>query len=87
MSYLLFPNQLRRAFYMGCAGEKVYGLRFLHRISRLGQNFDIPGQGSGVTGDVDDPPRGQAGHGGQGSGVTATAGRVQDDDPGMNAFF
>ena len=41
--------------------EQIHRLAFCHLIAQVGQAFDVPGQGGGVAGDVDDALRGHGG--------------------------
>ena len=72
---------------MGAAGEQIKGLCTLQLEALLLQQGNIPGQGGGVAGDVDQSSGGEAGDGFDGIGVQALAGRVHHHHIGLDALF
>ena len=51
-AYLLNP---RDVFYVAGPGEHIHRLNFPRQISSLSKTAKIPGQGTGVTGDINQP--------------------------------
>ncbi len=64
---------------MAAAGEHVHGLNGLDGEAAGGQDFNVPGQGGGVAGDVDHAPGAGSEDGVDDLGVAALAGRVHGE--------
>ena len=66
--------------------EEVHGLDLLCMVAVCGEPLGVAGGGGRVTADVDDPAGRHFDDGRQGGFVTALAGRVEDDDVGVQTL-
>lgn len=72
--------------HMGGSWEQVYPLGADRPVAQLRQALHVPGQGGGVTGDVDDALRGHPGQDGGHLRGQALPGRVHTDHLGADAL-
>ena len=66
--------------------EQIHRLDLLGMVSFFLQPLGVSCGGGGVAADVDDPAGGHLDDGGEGGLVAALAGRVEDDDVGVEAL-
>ena len=58
----LLRDKQRHTFHMRCAREHIDGRSLDKAVAKPGKTLDIPGQRSGVAGDIDNFPRRHAGN-------------------------
>ena len=64
---------------MSAAGEHIHWLDGLDGEAAGGQEFDVPGQGGGIAGNVDHSPGAGSQYGVDDLGIAAFAGRVHGE--------
>ena len=76
---LPLPHHLRHALDVIGPGEHVHGLEAVEAEAEEGEELEVPREGRGIAGDIDDLLRHERKHALRGLEGGACPGRVQDD--------